>query len=161
MVRIYLLDFLAKTMSNYTQRYLFGAWSCLIKKTNNLKVHQGPFMKVRIHVEYCTVTTRSMCTFIERFLKHMWKSNGRCCLATKSCPTDSFATPWTVACQDPLSMGFPRQEYWSGLPFPSPWDLPNPDTAGRFFPLSHQRSPKVVIENIQTYLYPFLKRHIS
>ena len=37
-----------------------------------------------------------------------------------------FATPWTVARQDPLSMGFSRQEYWSGLPFPSPWDLPNP-----------------------------------
>ena len=36
-----------------------------------------------------------------------------------------FATPWTVACQGPLSMGFSRQEYWSGLPFPSPGDLPN------------------------------------
>ena len=33
---------------------------------------------------------------------------------------DSFATPWTVACQAPLSRGFSRQEYWSGLPFPSP-----------------------------------------
>ena len=38
---------------------------------------------------------------------------------------DSFATPWTVAHQAPLSMGFPRQEYWSGLPFPSPGTLPN------------------------------------
>ena len=37
-----------------------------------------------------------------------------------------FATPWTVACQAPLSVGFPRQEYWSGLPFPSPGDLPDP-----------------------------------
>ena len=36
-----------------------------------------------------------------------------------------FATPWTVAYQAP-SMGFSRQEYWSGLPFPSPGDLPNP-----------------------------------
>ena len=35
-------------------------------------------------------------------------------------------TPWTVAYQAPLSMGFSRQEYWSGLPFPSPGDLPNP-----------------------------------
>ena len=35
-------------------------------------------------------------------------------------------TPWTVAGQAPLSMGFSRQEYWSGLPFPSPGDLPNP-----------------------------------
>ena len=39
-----------------------------------------------------------------------------------------FATPWTVAYQASLSMGFSRQEYWSGLPFPSPGDLPNPGT---------------------------------
>ena len=37
-----------------------------------------------------------------------------------------FATPWTVTYQAPQSMGFSRQEYWSGLPFPSPGDLPNP-----------------------------------
>ena len=37
-----------------------------------------------------------------------------------------FATPWTVAREAPLSMGFSRQEYWSGLPFPSPGDVPNP-----------------------------------
>ena len=42
----------------------------------------------------------------------------------KLCPT-LFATPWTAAPQAPLSMGFPRQEYWSGLPFPSPGDLPH------------------------------------
>ena len=34
-------------------------------------------------------------------------------------------TPWTIACQVPLSMGFPRQEYWSGLSFPPPGDLPD------------------------------------
>ena len=38
----------------------------------------------------------------------------------------SFVTPWTVARQAPLSMGFSRQEYWSGLPCPPPADLPNP-----------------------------------
>ena len=37
-----------------------------------------------------------------------------------------FVTPWTVALQVPLSMGFPRQEYWSGVPFPPPGDLPDP-----------------------------------
>ena len=36
------------------------------------------------------------------------------------------ATPWTVALQAPLSMGFPRQGYWSGWPFPAPGDLPDP-----------------------------------
>ena len=56
-------------------------------------------------------------------------------------------TPWTVACQAPLSMGFSRQEDWSGLPFPSPGDLPHPGIkpasltsspalAGRFFTTS-------------------------
>ena len=49
-------------------------------------------------------------------------------------------SPWTVARQAPLSMGFSRQEYWSGLPFPSPGELPHPGLepgspalAGRFF----------------------------
>ena len=44
-------------------------------------------------------------------------------LVSKLCQT--LATPWTVACQAPLSMGFSRQEYWSGFPFPSPGDLPD------------------------------------
>ena len=42
-----------------------------------------------------------------------------------------FVTLWTVAHQTPLSMGFSRQEYWSGLPFPSPGDLPNPEIEPR------------------------------
>ena len=42
----------------------------------------------------------------------------------QSCPL--FVTPWTVAYQAPPSVGFSRQEYWSGLPFPSLGDLPNP-----------------------------------
>ena len=53
---------------------------------------------------------------------------------------NSFVTPWTVAHQAPLSMGFPRQEYWSGLSFSSPGDLPDPGIetvspalASRFF----------------------------
>ena len=45
-------------------------------------------------------------------------------LITKSCPT--LATPWTVVCQAPLSMRFSKQEYQSGLPFPSPGYLPDP-----------------------------------
>ena len=54
-----------------------------------------------------------------------------------------FATPWTIALQAPLSMEFPRQEYWRGLPFPPPENLPDPGMestslespalAGRFF----------------------------
>ena len=40
--------------------------------------------------------------------------------------SDSFVTSWTVVHKAPLSTGFPRQEYWSGLPFPSPGDIPDP-----------------------------------
>ena len=59
-----------------------------------------------------------------------------------------FATPWTVAYQAPQSMEFSRQEYWSGLPFPSPGDLPNPGIElglphcrQTLYCLSHQGSP--------------------
>ena len=62
--------------------------------------------------------------------------------------SDSFATPWTIACQAPLSMGFPRQEYWSGLSFPAPGDLLDPGIelgspalAGGFFPMNHLACP--------------------
>jgi len=40
--------------------------------------------------------------------------------------SNCFVAPWSVACQAPLTMGFFKQEYWSGLPFPSPEDLPDP-----------------------------------
>ena len=56
-------------------------------------------------------------------------------LAAQFCLT--FCNPWTIAHQTPRSMGFSRQEYWTGLPFPSPGDLPDAaqisHTAGRFF----------------------------
>ena len=45
-------------------------------------------------------------------------------VVTKSCLT--LATSWTITHQAPLSMGYPRQEYWIGFPFPSPGDLPDP-----------------------------------
>ena len=70
------------------------------------------------------------------------------CLCVLSCVQLS-ATPWTVAHQAPLSMGFSRQEYRSGLPFLTPGDLPNPGTepmslespalAGRFFYYYHHQ----------------------
>ena len=60
---------------------------------------------------------------------------------------DSFVTTFTIAHQSPLSLGFPRQEYWSGLPFPSLGDLPkpgikpeSPSFQADSLPLSHQGS---------------------
>ena len=63
-------------------------------------------------------------------------------LVAKSCLT--LMTPWTVACQVPLSVGFSRQESWSELPFPSPGDLPNPGI--------EPRSPALQADSIPTEL---------
>ena len=63
-------------------------------------------------------------------------------LLTKLCPT--LAISWYVACQAPLSMGFFRQEYWSGLPFPSPGDLPHPGI--------EPRSPALQADSLSTEL---------
>ena len=79
-------------------------------------------------------------------------------LVTKSCPT--LVTPWTVAHQAPLPIGFPRQEYWSGLPFPSPGDLPDRKIEPKSWQadsllLSHQESPllyQYLIINSKTFM---------
>ena len=69
--------------------------------------------------------------------------------------SDSFVTPWTVARQAPLSMGFSRKESWSGLPFHPPGDLPNPGIEhgspalqADSLPLRHQGSPTININKI-------------
>ena len=63
-------------------------------------------------------------------------------LFTQSCPT--LVIPWTVAHQAPLSMRFSRQEYWSGLSFPFPGDLPKPGI--------ESRSPALLVDSLPTEL---------
>jgi len=60
------------------------------------------------------------------FLYKLWGSIKIACKFGGCNPMDSLATTWTAAYQAPLSMEFSRQEYWRGLPFPSPGNLPNP-----------------------------------
>ena len=83
-----------------------------------------------------------------------------CCVCTQLLRrVQLFAIPWTVvAHQAPLSLGFPKQEYWSGLPFPSPGDLPNPGIklaspalTGGFFITEPQRK-------LYIYIYISLKK---
>ena len=62
-----------------------------------------------------------------------------------------FATLWTVTCQAPLSMGFSRQEYWSGLPFPSPEELPNPGIEPRSPTLQADALPSEPLGKPDTY----------
>ena len=88
--------------------------------------------------------------------------------------SDSFASAWTVARQVSLSMEFSRQEYWSGLPYPLPEDLPGPGIesvfpalAGRFFITEPQRKPYFLLwfsyfrkhfENINAIKMCYLKK---
>ena len=61
-------------------------------------------------------------------------------------------TPWTAACQAPLSMGFSRQEYWSGLPFPSPGNLPNPEIELESPELQADSLPSKPSGKLQSYM---------
>ena len=89
-------------------------------------------------IYYLPDTTLSTFTYkLNSFLKHV---NVKFLLFSHQVISDSFATRWTIARRAPLSMGFPRQEYWSGLSFLSPGDLSDPGIelvsstlAGRFF----------------------------
>ena len=76
----------------------------------------------------------------------------------------SFVTPWTVAHQAPLSMGFPRQEYWSGLPFLSPGSLHDPGIesvfptfADIFFTTEPPGKPHRICSCTITYVYIHMK----
>ena len=90
--------------------------------------------------------------FLIRYIPMVYLTikGGVCVCVSFSCSvvSNSFATPWTVARQAPLSMEFPWQQYWSGLPFPSPEDLLNPGIkllfpalAGGFFTTESQEKP--------------------
>ena len=122
---------------------LLGCWNWLSRQGAESQIHAEIKLEMRMsQVAWVRCTQTSSCECIKQIgyisisqNQVFWKcvalsvcvcfpaldSGG---LVTKSCLT--LAIPWTVAHQAPLSMGFSRQEYWSGLPFPSPEDLPNP-----------------------------------
>ena len=91
----------------------------------NLEKAEEPDIKLPTSAESSKKQGRSRKTSTSALLtisKPLYGGGGS--LFGKSCQT--LVTPWTVACQAPLSMEFPKQEYWSGLLCPSPGDLPNP-----------------------------------
>ena len=114
--------------------------------------------------ERCAYVIRVGDTKVSRLLlctlktySHLSCSCFRCCLVAQSCPT--LATPWTEARQGPLCMEFSRQEYWSGLPFPPPGDLPDPGVEptspaliGRFFTTEQQGEALLLLEEVSNYV---------
>ena len=73
-------------------------------------------------VYYCMSVSHFSNTLLNAARKH----NLCLCMLNRFSRVPPFATPWTISLQAPLSMGFSKQEYRSGSPFPSPGDLPNP-----------------------------------
>ena len=78
-----------------------GSQVCMSDSTAHIMFESSTVSVSSIHVFVCYILSHFSCVWL-------------------------FATPWTSACQAPLSMGFSRQEYWSELSFPSTGDLPNP-----------------------------------
>ena len=85
---------------------------------------------------------------------------GACMLRHFSC-VQVFATPWTVPHQAPLSMRFPRQEYWSGLTFPSLGDLSNPGIEPESPALQANALPLSHLGSSSIYHYPHFKYGVS
>ena len=99
---------------NYKNEYTFS--TILLAKLQSL----FRFYQIFLLISFAPGSNiRTHIAFLDVMSPWKWK----CSLLS---PVRLFATPWTVAHQAPLSMGFPRQEYWNGLPFPSTEDLPNP-----------------------------------
>ena len=93
-----------------------------------------------MHAKSRTQLSNEACMHVQ------YQSDRHTCMLSRFSPVQLFATLWTVVLQAPLTMGFPRQEYWSGLPCPLPGDLPDPGIepmsltspalAGEFFAIS-------------------------
>ena len=88
------------------------SWANVTVKADSALVH--PF-----HPGLCGGTSQTQCWVFEKKRRKFRRANTFVAVESLS-PVRLFATPWTVARQAPLSMGFSRQEYWSGLPFPIP-----------------------------------------
>ena len=95
---------------------------------------------------------------------NFWSPNVNACVLSRFSHVRLFVTPWTVAHQAPPSMGFPRKEYWSGLPCPFPENLPDPGIKP-VTPVSPaladslpteppMRAPKTVIQRMPSPTHP-------
>ena len=156
--------------SNSWARYLCHspvAFSALFFRA--LGSGKGPHFSVRLHGLRCFALSVLVCQLSDLFWRlassvavstKTLRKVSWCCFMPSALPrrfscVGLFVSPRTVAHQAPLSMGFSRHEYWSGLPCPSPEDLPGPGIepispvspalAGGFLPLGHRESSRFVL----------------
>ena len=133
---------------------------------NSFEIHRGRISKVNQLIS--KATSKKLIIYIWGVIQYTFRKQERK-KESESRKVKSlshvrfFATAWTVACQASPSMGFPRQEYWSGLPFPFPGDLPTPGLnpglphcRQTLYCLSHQGSPRkqgrVLIKEVKNIL---------
>ena len=152
------------TKGERQERDKLGVWDSqiqplCIKQTNNkdLLYNTGNYIKYLVltyNGKEWKESEEESCTCCTCEIQYC-KSAMHVCVLSRFSRVQLLGTLWTVACQAPLSMGFPRQEYWNGLPCPPPRDLPDPGIKYKSpeapalqadsLPLSHQGSPKSAI----------------
>ena len=125
-----------------------GAWRTTVHRVTESDMTEatehacmpGIVIYTCMHAKSWTQLSNEACMHVQ------YQSDRHTCMLSRFSPVRLFATLWTVAFQAPLSVGFFRQEYWSGLPCPPPGDLPDPGIepmsltspalAGEFFTIS-------------------------
>ena len=135
------------------------------KSNNNILTLSKCGMRTMEKINCCCLKmlqARIYCLFPPLTLLHPLIVHCVCACVCVHLDVSDSATPWTVAQQAPLCMGFLRQEYWRGLPFPTPGDLSDPRIeptslgspalAGRFFTTVPPGMPSITLGNIQYYI---------
>ena len=133
-----------KVLWGLVPAYLFTSLPAIVPRASHTTDLEHCFLfSLDSFITQCAFHSECL-TLLCRFIPILASGSGG--LVTKSCRT--LATLWTVACQAPLSMSFSRQEYWSGLPFPSPWDLPNPGIEPRSPALQADDLPTAMVNMV-------------
>ena len=134
-------------------------WDCWI-----IRQVYFQFFKESPHCSPCSLSTVLHYLFLifnyESAITHLqetWKIQNKVTYSSTTCQSlicvQLFGISWTVACQAPSSMEFSRQQYWSGLPFPSPGDFPNPRIEPRSPALQADSLPPEPLEKPRSSIY--------
>ena len=137
-----------------------GEWSRIMFSPDSVFAGLLPLLSGCPLIQPSSLDSSHLVTIITSFYSFPWDTK-LCVCAQLLSHVRLFATSWTVACQAPLSIGFSRQESWSGLPFPMPWNLPKPGikpkslvspaSAGGFFASVSPGKPRITYWKIHKW----------